>query len=297
MPEPVSIERVTKDYYDSEDAFCFYQAIWGGESIHIGLYDEIKLASCDGATEVERKSEWSKMSARLATAAMYSKTGQTLNKDSKVADLGSAYGGTCRYGAKTFGCQALCVEISEKENGVCRQRNKEEGLEHLVSCPKELSVFETEQPANTFDLVLSQDSLLHCGNERHHAVLEAARILKPGGFLVFTDIMQSDNADPEVLKSTGVLKRIQLETMGSPKVYTSFAEECGLKLIKWEDKSHNMLSHYTTIREILEGKREELKGQMSEKYVDDMLAGLTAWTNAASQNQLCWGYLVYQKPL
>jgi len=36
---------------------------------------------------------------------------------------------------------------------------------------------------------------------------------------------------------------------------------------------------------------------MSEKYVEDMLAGLTAWTNAASQNQLCWGYLVYQKPL
>jgi hypothetical protein len=41
----------------------------------------------------------------------------------------------------------------------------------------------------------------------------------------------------------------------SPQVYTSFAEECGLKLIKWEDKSHNMLAHYTTIRDILEGKR------------------------------------------
>lgn len=40
-----------------------------------------------------------------------------------------------------------------------------------------------------------------------------------------------------------------------PQVYTSFAEECGLKLIKWEDKSHNMLAHYTTIRDILEGKR------------------------------------------
>jgi hypothetical protein len=52
MPEPVSIERVTKDYYDSEDAFCFYQAIWGGESIHIGLYDEIKLASCDGVSHI-----------------------------------------------------------------------------------------------------------------------------------------------------------------------------------------------------------------------------------------------------
>jgi hypothetical protein len=38
------IQQITKDYYDSEDAFNFYEEIWGGENIHIGLYDEIKLA-------------------------------------------------------------------------------------------------------------------------------------------------------------------------------------------------------------------------------------------------------------
>lgn len=67
-----------------------------------------------------------------------------------------------------------------------------------MSCPKELSCFDTGLEANSFDLVTSQDALMHCGNERHRAIEEAARILKPGGFMSFTDCMKSNNADPEV---------------------------------------------------------------------------------------------------
>ena len=89
-------------------------------------------------------------------------------------------------------------QISEKENAICRKRNKEEGLEHLVSCPGELSCFDTGLEANSYDLVTSQDALMHCGNERYRAIKEAARILKPGGFMSFTDPMQSNTADPQV---------------------------------------------------------------------------------------------------
>jgi SAM-dependent methyltransferase len=152
-----------------------------------------------------------------------------------------SYGGTCRYGAKTYGMKGVCVDvspvkaqlmivnalgkkssahacaqeknsvkaphpdapprflqISEKENAICRKRNKEEGLEHLVSCPGELSCFDTGLEANSYDLVTSQDALMHCGNERYRAIKEAARILKPGGFMSFTDPMQSNTADPQV---------------------------------------------------------------------------------------------------
>ena len=31
-------ERAASDYYDSADADCFYEEVWGGEDIHIGLY-------------------------------------------------------------------------------------------------------------------------------------------------------------------------------------------------------------------------------------------------------------------
>ena len=42
-------------------------------------------------------------------------------------------------------------------------------------------------------------------------------MLKPGGYLVFTDIMQSDDCDVEQMES--VLARIHLDDMGSPRAY------------------------------------------------------------------------------
>src|SRR6056297_2618419 len=42
------IRDITEDYYDSDDADTFYSTIWGGEDLHIGLYDttpDIRTAS------------------------------------------------------------------------------------------------------------------------------------------------------------------------------------------------------------------------------------------------------------
>lgn len=66
--------------------------------------------------------------------------------------------------------------------------------------PGEKSFFETGLADASCDVVLSQDALLHAGSERHRALGEAARILKPGGLMVFSDIMQAEEADPKDLK-------------------------------------------------------------------------------------------------
>ena len=31
-----------RDYYTSDDAVEFYSTVWGGEDIHVGLYDDTK---------------------------------------------------------------------------------------------------------------------------------------------------------------------------------------------------------------------------------------------------------------
>ena len=46
-----------RDYYDSEDADNFYATIWGGEDIHIGLYEETKNIKEAGRRIVERMAE------------------------------------------------------------------------------------------------------------------------------------------------------------------------------------------------------------------------------------------------
>lgn len=57
------------------------------------------------------------------------------------------------------------------------------------------------------DVVISQDSLLHAGSELHRALKEAARILKPGGIMSFTDFMQSGIGDQHELAEVTVTLR------------------------------------------------------------------------------------------
>lgn len=66
--------------------------------------------------------------------------------------------------------------------------------------PGNKSFFHTGMPDASCDVVTSQDALLHAGSERHRALGEAARVLKPGGRMVFSDIMQSGEADAKDLQ-------------------------------------------------------------------------------------------------
>lgn len=49
------------------------------------------------------------------------------------------------------------------------------------------------------DAVVSQDAIAHAGQEHHRVIKEAARVLKPGGLMAFSDLTQSDDADPAKL--------------------------------------------------------------------------------------------------
>ena len=111
---------------------------------------------------------------------------------------------------------------------------------------------------------------------------------------MFTDIMQSDHANTAELDA--VYKRIHLTDMGSPSTYKSWGERYGLTLESFEDRTCNLASHYGSIKAMLQSKREngELT-DISTEYVDNMVKGLQAWVDAASKDNLCWGYLKFRK--
>ena len=267
--------KTAQAYYNSDDADNFYFRVWGGEDIHIGLYeseeDPILVAS------------------RRTVRRMAEQLGDRL-KGARVIDIGGGYGGAARYLAKDHGAEVVSLNLSEVQNARGRQQTEAAGLADRVTIVD--GDFENvPYPDDSFDVVWSQDAMLHSGN-RKKVLAEVARVLKPGGTFIFTDPMQVDNCPQGVLQP--VLDRIQLNTMGSPGFYRDSLKELGLSERVFEDQSEQLPVHYDRVRQRLDEHAKELGGDISETYVSNMRKGLQHWVDAGNAGHLAWGIMQFE---
>ncbi|MGI3211598.1 methyltransferase domain-containing protein [Roseovarius tibetensis] len=271
------IRDVTEDYYDSDDADTFYSTIWGGEDLHIGLYDttdDIRTAS--DLTIAEMVKRLPKMTA-----------------GSRVLDMGAGYGGAMRTLVRDTGCDAVCLNISETQNEYNLGKIRAAKLGSKINVRH--GVFE-DVPAdnNSFDVVWSQDSFLH-SDQRDKVIAEAFRVLKPGGHLIFTDPMQADDVPPGVLQP--VYDRLQLNSLGSMRFYREVAETLGFEIVEQDDMTGQLRNHYARVREELLANYDRLRENgSSAEYLDKMAIGLENWVKAADAGHLAWGIQTFRKP-
>lgn len=276
MSQAQSVD-VAETYYDSRDADEFYFHIWGGEDIHIGLYQSEK----DSIGEASRRT----------VEAMADSVAGALGKNARAIDLGSGFGGAARYLAKRFGCHVTCLNISEVENERNRKANAAAGLDKLIDV-KHGTFEQVPEKDASFDVAWSQDAILHSG-DRDRVVAEIARVLKPGGEFVFTDPMQADNCPPGVLQP--VYDRIHLSSLGSVKFYREAAARHGLELVDVRPMPEQLRNHYARVRVELKSRYDEMVKVASKEYVDRMLIGLQNWVDAADKGYLNWGILHFRK--
>jgi sarcosine/dimethylglycine N-methyltransferase len=81
-----------------------------------------------------------------------------------------------------------------------------------------------------FDFVWSCEVFCHAG-DKPALLKEIARVLKPGGILVFSDLMGADKADEKQLRA--FTDRNATTSMGRPKQYLAAIEEGGLDYMMW----------------------------------------------------------------
>ncbi|MCR4317060.1 MAG: methyltransferase domain-containing protein [Planctomycetes bacterium] len=274
--KPTAVDSA-RDYYNSDDADNFYYEIWGGSDIHIGLYDskedDIRVASEKTVERIASKIEG-------------------VTGDSRVIDLGSGYGGAARFLARKFGCHVTALNLSAVQNDRHRELNGELGLEEKIDVA--CGSFE-EVPAEdaSFDVVWSQDAILHSGN-REKVIAEVARVLKPGGEFIFTDPMQSDDCPDGVLDP--ILDRIHLATLGSPGFYRNECAKRGLELISFEDLTHQLVNHYSAVLRDTERNEKSLSCKISADYIERMKEGLRRWIEGGEKGWLSWGIFHFRKP-
>ncbi|MFP4172044.1 MAG: SAM-dependent methyltransferase [Candidatus Hydrogenedentota bacterium] len=266
-----------KQYYDSADADNFYHTVWGGEDLHLGIYESPDEPIFDAS--------------RRTVAHMASKL-KNLKNDAKVIDVGAGFGGSARYLARTYGCEVVALNLSEAENERDRQKNKEQGLDHLVTVVDgnfESLPYENE----SFDIVWCQDSFLHSA-DRGKVIEEVTRVLKPGGEFIFTDPMQADDAPTDKLQP--IYDRINLSSMGSPSFYRQKAKECGLTEVEFEELTPQLTHHYARVREEMHKKHDALKANnVSDDYIQRMDKGLQHWVEGGKNGWLVWGIFHFRK--
>lgn len=269
-----AVERA-EAYYDSSEADAFYKTIWGGEDIHIGLYrsDDEPIADASRRT-VER------MADHLAD----------VGKDTRVLDLGAGYGGSARYLAERFGCHVTCLNLSETQNELNRQLTKKAGLADRVRVV--YGDFENvPEPDDSFDVVWSQDAILHSG-DRTRVLDEVRRVLVDGGQFVLTDPMQADDCPDGVLQP--ILDRIQLSTLASFGFYGRELEARGFRAVAVEPLTHQLRNHYHRVGRELKSHYDEAVGHSGKTYVDNMIRGLQHWVDGADRGYLAWGIMSYR---
>jgi sarcosine/dimethylglycine N-methyltransferase len=250
--------------------------VWGGEDIHVGIYDDTKDIHTASAATVER------MAGMLGG----------VDNQTKILDIGAGYGGSARYLARTFGCSVRCLNISETQNDTNRIKNRQQGLADLVSVVH--GAFEDlPETDGSYDVVWCQDAILH-SDQRGKVLGEVFRVLKPGGRFIFTDPMQADDCPPGVLQP--VYDRLSLTSLASFRYYREAAIETGFEVIEQVDLTNQLRAHYARVGEELRSRYDTLSENVSRDYMDRMLVGLDNWVKAADAGYLAWGIQLFRKP-
>lgn len=277
MSEQKETVEVTRTYYNSDDADRFYYTVWGGEDIHVGIYLEPEESIFDAS--------------RRTVERMASKLGR-IGPGLRILDLGAGYGGAARFLAGKFGCHVTCLNLSEVQNQRNRDMNREQGLTENIEV-LDGSFEEIPSPDDSFDVVWSQDAILHSG-DRPKVLREVNRVLKKGGLFIFTDPMQRDGVDTQELRP--VLDRIHLDTMGSIPFYRRELASLGYQEIEVEELTEQLVNHYSSVRRQIESREEDLRKVCSSEYLERMKQGLGHWIDAGSAGRLQWGILLFRKP-
>ncbi len=263
--------EITKGYYDSL-ANELYKECWGGENHHMGIFDHTD----DFYEAAQRANE--NLVGKLKV-----KQGDIL------LDIGSGFCGLPRYiAAHTAVEKVYGLNISEKENEYAREKNRKEGLDDRIEVI-DGDFHDMPFKDESFDLIVSQDSMLHSPDEAK-MLRECARVLKKGGQFVFTDILELPGLTRE--EAEIVYARIQVPYLGTFDRYKEELPKAGFEIEEIQDLgSSNLAKSYQSVHDNLKGKKDYLvkEKKIPAEMVEKTLEALKFWVDRASEGKIGWG--------
>ncbi|MEC7791386.1 MAG: methyltransferase domain-containing protein [Pseudomonadota bacterium] len=158
-----------------------------------------------------------------------------INESTHVLDLCCGLGGPARYLAYHYGCRVTGVDMNtDRLAGAVRLTERTKLQDRVLF--HHANALQTGLADETFDVIVSQEAFCHIPN-KNTLITECVRLLKPGGRIVYTDILARSNMTNEI--------RSRLETemvfseLSTLEQYCHLLEEKGCQVIEVEDLSDN----------------------------------------------------------
>ena len=188
------------------------------------------------------------------------------------------------------------VDFSAKMCKACEFNNKASNMTDVISVRNE-SFLDTSLHHETVDMVVSMEAFVHVGKERHcQALKEAYRVLRPGGWLLFSDIMETSNADPEAMRP--IREYYHNTTFGTVEHYKQLGESIGFKSISYESHSKNVSTHFRAIYSLITALRTHpdpaKRLSVSEEFLDRTAQSMLYLADHA-EGKIDWGIFIMRK--
>ncbi|MDP7616005.1 MAG: methyltransferase domain-containing protein [Arenicellales bacterium] len=158
-----------------------------------------------------------------------------INESTHVLDLCCGLGGPARYLAYHYGCRVTGVDMNtDRLAGAVRLTERTKLQDRVLF--HHANALQTGLADETFDVIVSQEAFCHIPNKKT-LITECVRLLKPGGRIVYTDILARSSMTNEI--------RSRLETemvfseLSTLEQYCHLLEEKGCQVIEVEDLSDN----------------------------------------------------------
>jgi len=158
----------------------------------------------------------------------------------RVLDVGCGIGGSARHLAAERGCHVTGIDLTREYVEVAAALAERTGLVQRVAFHQG-SATELPFEPDSFDIVWTEHVQMNIGNKAAFYG-EIARVLKPGGRLLFHDIFSNDGSEPcypvpwACDPSISFLARVD--------TVPDILEAAGLQVLEWEDRSADSLAWF-----------------------------------------------------